>query len=195
MEDTQELLPNRDNAWMQERHVPALSRQIWQLTHLVSAATNGLSACLSLNSLLREARTQRRNDHVEIYMSSMLHSRASLGTYASAINELRLLMPKTLIDHTKDEVRRQAYSALLVAAYNTRRIMEFIEDVESFVVADRMTTNDEEQVEGVGWPQCVELGALKALCTDLMRNRDQGVKPMGIGWKEGAKAWLDLLDP
>ncbi|KAK5115189.1 hypothetical protein LTR85_009947 [Meristemomyces frigidus] len=188
-------MPHRDNAWEQERHVPALNRQLWQLTQLVSAATNELAACLSLNSLMCEACTQQSSDHVDIYMSAMLHSRASLGTYASAIDELRLLMPKTLIDHTKDEVKRQAYSALLSAAYNTRRIMEFIEAVESYVVAARMRTNDGEQVDGVGWPQCIELGALKALSADLIGNREQGVNVMGIGWNKGAKAWLDVLDP
>lgn len=188
-------MPNRDNAWEQEQHVPALGRQLWRLTHLVNAATNELSACLSLNSLMREARTQHNSNHVDIYMSAMLHSRASLGTYASAISELPHLMPKTLHDLITDEVELQAYTALLSAAYNTSKIMELIEAVEGSVKAVMMTTTDGVQVEGVGWPQCIELGALKALSADLIRNRDLGINAMKIGWKQGAKAWLDVLDP
>lgn len=184
----------RDNAWEKERQVPALSRQIWQLAHLVNAATNELSACVSLNSLLREARTQRRNERVDIYHSAMSHSRASLGTYITSTNELRALMPKDLTEHTKCEYKRVAYSALLVAAYNTRKINECIEAVEGLPVG-MQTTSDGKQVEGVGWPQCIELGALKGLCADLVRNRDHGINAMGIGWKEGAKGWWEVLDP
>jgi len=187
-------MPNRDNAWEAEHNVPTVDRQTWQLTHLVNAATNELSACLSLNSLLREARTQRRNDLVDIYQASMSHARASLGTYVNMVNELRQLMPKTLLGHTKDEVKRQAYLALLSAAYNTRKIMGYIEVVEGLSTT-KMTTNDGHAVEGVGWPQCIELGALKGLCVDLVRNRHEGINAKGIGWKVAAKGWTEALDP
>lgn len=187
-------MASRSNSWKRERNVPLLDRQIWQLTHLVNVATNELSPCLSLNTLLREARTQHRNGDVEIYISAMSHSRASLSMYVNNINELRRNMPKEISDHTKDEVKRQAYIALMVAAFNTRKIMEFIGAVEGVPPA-KMTTDDGEMVEGVGWPQSIELGALKGLCSDLIRNRDGGINARKLGWSRGARGWMETLDP
>lgn len=182
-------------SWEQERLVSDLDRNIWQLTHLVNAVTNELSACLSLNSLAREARTISHLDLSDVYVASLLHSRASLTSYVDATEELRRTMPEALNDHTTSPIRRQAYTSLVCAAYETRKIKAWIEDLERLPVGEQRTNDGGKIVHGVGWPQCVELGMLKGLAGDLTRWRDEGAGERGTGWKVCAKAWTEVLDP
>ncbi|KAK3724403.1 hypothetical protein LTR37_001027 [Vermiconidia calcicola] len=157
-----------------------LDKQIWQLAHLVNAATNELSACLSLNSLIQHAEKDHHHDTALLYHSALSHSRASLTTYVDSIEAERKRMPHNIARHTLDTTEQQAYTALIVAAWNTRNISGLISKVEAVVEEEGMGTS-------AGWPKGPELDALKVVLEDLVRNRHKGTNVMEVGWMQAWK--------
>lgn len=173
-----------------------IDRQIWELVHLVNSATGELSACVSLNSLLREANVQQSDDDAKIYQAAMSRARESLCTYVHLVNQQRLKMPEKVDEDATEGNKQKAYDALLQAAHNTRHIVEWVDVLEAKAAkAKKHATVGRNELGSVGWPQCVELGALKGACADMVENRDEGVNAHGIGWKQIWKSWAHLLDP
>jgi len=90
-----------------------LERRLWRLIHLVDATTNELSACRSLNSLCREARTKGRNASFDFFYPSLSHSRASLTTYINMVKDAIEKMPHISISKMRPvSVHIEHYIAL-----------------------------------------------------------------------------------
>lgn len=96
-------------------------------------------------------------------------------------------MPHSIARHTIDTTEQQAYTALLVAAWNTRNLPELISKVEAVVEEEGMGTS-------AGWPKGLNLDALKGVLEDLVRNRDRGINAMEIGWVQAWKMWTERVD-
>lgn len=174
--------------------VTKLQRAIWHMAHLMNATTSQLAACLSLNSLLRQARAELFKEEY-IYEAAFRHARDSLCMYADLVNELRVGMPTDFKERTRENRKeRQAYIALMSAAHHTKHIKEYVEMLEAPPKWMRDTGSGVQSLE-VGWPQCQALGYLKGLCVDLERVRDVGVDGSGVGWRSSWIDWNLVLDP
>ncbi|EMC95921.1 hypothetical protein BAUCODRAFT_509176 [Baudoinia panamericana UAMH 10762] len=91
-----------------------LHRHVWQLLHLVKTTSCQLSACLSLNSLLRNTVIQQRYDRADTYLVERQCILDALPRQIRMMNELRQSMPDAMPSYPYDRREREAYSAWLL---------------------------------------------------------------------------------
>ena len=103
-------------------------------------------------------------------------------------------MPKEIFASSADNTERQAYTALITAAFGTRKVHELITDLEGMDDAEQELKTG-EMVQGVGWPEGKELAALQSVCEDMVRHRDKGVNVEEIGWMRCCEKWTGQEKP
>lgn len=176
--------------------------QIWQLVHLISAATHELSTCLSLNSLLQATRFSSEENLVTSYHTSLCLSRKSLAGFVQSCGEMRDRMPKYISqdDTVKTEMESRAYTALVTAAHLTRQIkppLDALNKIEAQTTSKAVRvslTIAQDVVEFAGWSKSDALSDLQDIHDDLVAFRDRGVDRHQVGWKSCWKKWRLMLE-
>jgi hypothetical protein len=177
------------------RHTP--SAKIHHLTHLVNAITNQLSACMSLNSLLKQCigyinTSTTLATRAEDYHASLNLSQKSLATIADYVQGQLKLLPESpgsgfepgVNFHSLEE---GAYASLKVAAQECAKVPDLLQSI-----ADHQEDLDamHRAKQWQGWPKCTALEELEDLNQTLLALRDSGANS-DVGW---GVAWRQLVD-
>lgn len=167
------------------------------LAHLVNAVTNQLSACLSLNSLLRQCVRRASTSEIlatraECYHTSLNLCRKSLTTFVDYVQIQLDIAPESPgygfepgVDvHSLYE---GAYDSLKTAARECGKISGLLQSVQ-----ERQDELDHMQRarQWQGWPYCNALEDLEDLNQTLLSLRDSGANS-DVGW---GVAWKQLVD-
>ncbi|GAB7322766.1 hypothetical protein MBLNU13_g05341t2 [Cladosporium sp. NU13] len=172
------------------------SAKVHHLTHLVSAITTQLSACLSLNSFLNQCLSHINDsnhtaDRAEDYHTSLNLSRKSLETFAHHIT--RQLSISSGADSTFEpgveghSLKEGGYDSVKAAARECVKIPALLQSIQDHQEElDYMHEGQQWQ----GWPKCNALDDLKDLNEVLLALRDSGGNS-DVGW---GVAWKLLVD-
>jgi hypothetical protein len=171
--------------------------QVHHLAHLVNAVTCQLSACLSLNSLLKQSipyadTSETLGTRTESYYASLNLCRKSLTTFANLVAH-QIACSKGFDDpafkpgvagHTQVE---GGYESLKVAAIECTKILDLLQSIED-EQQEREAFN--RATPWQGGPNCDTLKYLEDLNDTLLGLRDSGGNS-DVGW---IVAWKQLVD-
>jgi hypothetical protein len=171
--------------------------QVHHLAHLVNAVTCQLSACLSLNSLLKQSipyadTSETLRTRTESYYASLNLCRKSLTTFANLVAH-QIACSKGfdepafepgVVGHTRTE---RGYDSLKVAAIECTKILDLLQSIED-EQQEREAFNRARPWQG--WPNGDTLKYLEDLNDTLLGLRDSGDNS-DVGW---IVAWKQLVD-
>nr|OQO32138.1 hypothetical protein B0A51_00981 [Rachicladosporium sp. CCFEE 5018] len=167
--------------------------QIWELVHLVNAATHGLSTCLSLNDLLHAAKSAEDEALIMLYNMCLSSSMTSLRNFVATCARVGDSMPKDIPQGETQETYSESrtYQSVMVAASRSRDIaplLSLLDRKEVRTVGQATQGGGYQEARAVaefdGWAQCYELDDLQMLCTEMLAWRD-----CVVGWKTCRRKW------
>lgn len=172
----------------------SVEAKVHHLAHLVNAVTCQLSACFSLNNLLRQttphmAKSEILRTRAETYHNCFALCLKSLFTLIEWVAIQRNMTPEASeYRHPRRSARAElAYATLRTAANKCPRIASLLFQLDD----EREWLDDAGRgVQWKGWPRCDEREELESLCETLADLRDSG-GGNSVGW---STAWKQLVD-
>lgn len=171
--------------------------KVHHLGHLVNAVTNELSACMSLNSLLRQCvkhtdTSDAMLKRTECYHASLSLCQKSLATFAHMVKLQLNLTPGSKEPGLEPGAegfsqREGGYDSLKVAARECAKVTGLLKKIE--VEQEELDTTHRAR-QWQGWPNCTALEDLEDVNITLIALRDTGGNS-DVGW---ALAWRELVE-